>query len=767
MKSTFAIAFLLFLPFSNSAQFAPGIPLSATMNEVRELRVVDVDGDLDMDVVVRQPNAIGWFENDGSGNFAPFDTIHVSSGELGAFDMGDVNGDDLLDIVLSDAGADGILVLPNAGIGGFGPPDTVVGLDGGFVGRVLLADVFGGPEAELFYRSGDVLVCANDGGTFAEAQIITTSGGFSFDFQVLDMDGDERLDLANFQGLTPTLSIWLNPGTQGDPWVNVQSSSMGNVGGRPTQALDVDGDGDIDLANASNHLAQWWRFPLEGPGPYSLGASVDGMMMKPFRRGWAARLGCGAGASMVWTDSISEPVKWATYDEVLEGFGPVGFLPDLPSFSEIGAGDIDGDGNEDLVLLHDQVMLSWYGSSIEASSISVTTEPFDTLCSAGSAYALVDGLPGGGVWKGPGVAANVFTPSGEGTFDLFYTVSDPVSGCPVSARQALNVLEAPIVTLVSGDPTSNCDTSPLLYSASPAGGTWGGAAAEFGFVDRSCAVRPLNDGVVYTMNAVNGGNCVGGGALLQLPACTLLDLGPEQQLCLVQDTLEVEFQGPNAGLAEISGFDSVVSSSPFNATGSFVPGNGPGVYEFIGTAIAPFSCPALDTLLVEILPLPVVELVLPFETVLNTVTNVELSGGSLPGGFYTLDASPEPIAMIDPSALTIGLHTMTYTYEEPTTGCTNSAVDTFFVETHTMVGSQVAMSGVKVVPNPAMHHCQVWFPAGLPVNVVLRDALGRTVASWSEVNTPMQMDVSNFPAGSYVVSIEQGELLGHVKLVIH
>jgi hypothetical protein len=760
------LAFGCSIPALSQAQFGAGVSIASGITDVREIRTADLNGDGILDVIIRQPNAIGWFQNDGEGSFAAFDTIHVSVGDLGAFDIGDVHGDDLSDIVLSDAGANAILLLPNDGIGGFGLPESIVSLDGGVVGRLLLADVFGGPEPELFYRSGDVLVRANEGGSFTEAQVITTSGGFSFDFQVLDMDGDGNLDMANFQGLTPTLSIWLNPGVQGDPWLNVQSGSMGNVGGSPTQVLDVDGDGDMDLANAGNHFMQWWKFPLQGAEPYFLGTLVDGNTPEFFRRGYTARLGCGAGASMVWTDSIGEQVEWATYDPVLEAFGPVSILPGLPSFLEISAGDLDGDGKEDLVLWHDEGLLSWYRSSIEASSISVTTEPFDTLCSSGSSYALVDGLPAGGVWKGPGVAENEFTPTGEGAFDLFYTVPDPVSGCPVSAVQVLNVLQAPIVTLVSGDPTSNCDTSPLVYSASPAGGTWGGAAAETGFVDRSCAVRPLNAGAVYTMNAVNGGSCVGGGALLQLPACTLLDLGPDQQLCLDQDMLEVVLQGPNAGVAEITGFDSVVSSSPFNATGFFVPGNGAGVYEFIGSAIAPSSCPALDTLLVEVSPLPVVELVLPFETILNTVTNVDLSGGSVSGGFYTLDAAPEPITTINPSALTIGEHTITYTYEDPITGCTNSAVDTFSVETHTSVGLQGALLDVKVVPNPAMHHCQVWFPAGLPVNVLLRDAVGRMVGNWSAVSTPMEMDLSNFPAGSYVVYIEQGEIRGHVKLVV-
>lgn len=767
MKITFAITLLSFLHNTSAAQFAPGIPLSTNMSDVRELRVVDVDGDSDRDVVVRQTNAIGWFENDGVGNFAPFDTIHASLGELSAFDIADVQTDGLLDLVIADGGVDAILLLLGEGLGEFGFPQPIVGMNGGLVGRLHLANVFAGPEPELLLRSGDILVVENIGGTFGDAQVITTAGGFSFDFQVLDMNADGVLDVANFQGLTPTLSIWLNPGLQGDPWLNVQSNSMGNVGGRPTQALDVDGDGDVDLANAANFQMQWWQFPLEGQGPYFLGQLVDGLDLEPFRRGTTARLGCGAGASMVWTDSINEPVQWATYDAVLGGFGPTGLLTDLPSFLEIGAGDIEGDGVEDLVLWHDGSVLSWYRSLIEVPSTSILTEPFDTLCSSGSAYPLANAVPDGGSWTGPGVVENVFTPTGEGAYELVYTISDATSGCPVSESQVLTVLFAPTVTLVSGDATSNCDTAPLVYSATPAGGTWSGAADEFGVVDRSCAARPLNAGAVYTMNAVNGGSCFGGGALLQLPSCTLLDLGPDQQLCLDQDTLEVQLQGVNAGIAELSGFDEVAASSTSTATGFFQPVNGPGTYEFTGTAIASSSCPAFDTLVIVVDPLPDVVLNLPFQTLVDTVTSVVLSGGDGPNGYYTLDEGTDPVTTIDPSSLTAGPHTITYTVLDAITGCINAAIDTFSVEITTELSSFAASLSVKVVPNPATDRCQVWFSEGLPAQVILHDAVGRTLGVWYAASAPLELDLAPIPAGSYMLSIAQDTRQGRVKFVVH
>lgn len=409
--------------------------MASDVPDVQELRVLDLDGDLDHDVVVRQTNAIGWFANDGNGNFSPLDTIHVSMDGLDAFDFADTQGDGGMDLVIGDRGADAIQLLLNDGAGEFGVPQVVVQMNGGFVGRLHLADMFGGAEPELLYMSSGIFVLVNEGGAFGEAEVVST-GGVNFDLQVLDIDGDGDLDVAKFTGLTPALGLLLNPGVAGEPWEEIQQGFGNSVGGQPVQALDVDGDGNTDLANAANHVLQWWQFPLVGTGPFELvGGTVDGSSVSLYRRGWTAHLGCGPGASMLWTDSIGEPVQWTTYDAVLEDFGPVSVLSDLPSFQAIHSGDLDGDGKEDLVLWDGELALSWYRNLIDPPLISLTL-PFDTILFGEDPIALSGGEPQGGFYVIDQDTVIMFDPSGHVLGEMVpvhYTFTDLGSGCSGTA----------------------------------------------------------------------------------------------------------------------------------------------------------------------------------------------------------------------------------------------------------------------------------------------------------------------------------------------
>lgn len=174
--------------------------------------MVDLDGASGVDVIVRQPNAISWYRNtDGLGSFAGSDTLHVSLDLLDACDFADVDADGDLDLVVADRGADAILLLRNEGAGAFGSPEVVVEMNGGVAGAIHLVDAFGSPEPELFYRSGGVVALPNEGGSFGTTELVLTTGGFSFDFQVLDVDEDGDPDLASFNGLNPTLIMLRNP----------------------------------------------------------------------------------------------------------------------------------------------------------------------------------------------------------------------------------------------------------------------------------------------------------------------------------------------------------------------------------------------------------------------------------------------------------------------------------------------------------------------------------------------------------------------------
>lgn len=597
--STLFLAIGCSVPHLTQAQFGSGIPIASGLTEVQELRAADLDGVNGIDIVVRQPNAIGWFANGGSGNFAPFDTIYMSQGEIGAFDLADVQADGFLDMMVADGGADAIVLLSNTGAGNFGSPLTVFGLEGALPQAIALEDILGNSSPDLVVNTGSQIQgFVNVDGDFGVPPVILTEGTFNQGLYVLDTDGDGDRDVVTFVGLSGALTTLINPGTMVAPWLN--GSTFGHImGGKRMRVVDVDGDGDLDLANATNHVMSWVDFE---PGVDGIVApqAVSGTTISLHRTGWTIPLGCGAGASMVWTDSISEPVQWTTYDPVLAGFGPVSVLPDLPSFQAIRSGDMDGDAKEDLILWYGGVNLSWYGNNILGSTQEVIISPFDTLCNAPVPYLLDHAQQAGGTWSGEGVEGDTFTPFGAGEFELFYTVLNELSGCPVSGSRSVEVIEVPMVISDSplGDP---CATGQIQLTGLPSGGAWSGAANAIGIIDNDTLTRPFQGGIYYAYTDVSGNTCEYGG-MYQLQSYSTLAYTNPSPYCQGDDPVGFAVVGPLLGGLNVTGEGVMnVTYVPPVANVVFDP-SAEGYHVIVITSISPFHCTTtvVDSILVSV-----------------------------------------------------------------------------------------------------------------------------------------------------------------------
>lgn len=100
-------------------------------------------------------------------------------------------------------------------------------------------------------------------------------------------------------------------------------------------------------------------------------------------------------------------------------------------------------------------------------------------CVSSPAVALV-GMPTGGIFSGPGVTGNTFSPqvAGAGTHTLTYTVADSLA-CGAATQQV--VISSPVLALVSPDTTLCADQlRPFQLRANPTGGTWSGTGVSPG-----------------------------------------------------------------------------------------------------------------------------------------------------------------------------------------------------------------------------------------------------------------------------------------------
>ncbi|QIX60235.1 hypothetical protein HER32_03125 [Hymenobacter sp. BT18] len=187
----------------------------------------------------------------GRGNLTA-GTTATSDGNALTTNVGDIDGDGDLDLVLVSAGAPSIQTLLNGGdqtgsnTGVFSNGtrfSTSVRLNGSTLG-----DVDGDGDLDLLATTSfpnDLRVYLNNGlGAFSAGSVLATAFR-TYDLSVGDLDGDGDLDVVTNNSNFALLTICLNNG-------NGIFSSGGTVATGPNPgniALgDVDGDGDLDLA---------------------------------------------------------------------------------------------------------------------------------------------------------------------------------------------------------------------------------------------------------------------------------------------------------------------------------------------------------------------------------------------------------------------------------------------------------------------------------------------------------------------------------------
>lgn len=129
----------------------------------------------------------------------------------------------------------------------------------------------------------------------------------------------------------------------------------------------------------------------------------------------------------------------------------------------------------------------------------------DTICGLGAPFNLTGGLPVGGTYSGPGVAANAFNPSaaGVGTHTLTYTYTN-ANGCSASASTDVTVGTASLVAEATVTPAECADGGvKIIVTASGGDGNY-----SYTWSDGSTG-NPLNYAQTgtYTVSVTDGSGC--------------------------------------------------------------------------------------------------------------------------------------------------------------------------------------------------------------------------------------------------------------------
>jgi hypothetical protein len=186
----------------------------------QSVAVGDFDGDdvLDLAVTNEDSDDVSILLGDGDGTFTQAAESPITVGdEPQSVAVGDFDGDDVLDLAVTNGGTDNVSILLGDGDGTFTQAAESPITLGDFPFSVAVGDFDGDDVLDLAVTnedSNDVFILLGDGdGTFTQAaESPITVGDFPFSAAVGDFDGDDVLDLAVTNVDSDDVSILLGDG---------------------------------------------------------------------------------------------------------------------------------------------------------------------------------------------------------------------------------------------------------------------------------------------------------------------------------------------------------------------------------------------------------------------------------------------------------------------------------------------------------------------------------------------------------------------------
>lgn len=309
------------------------------------------------------------------------------------------------------------------------------------------------------------------------------------------------------------------------------------------------------------------------------------------------------------------------------------------------------------------VVVTNNGCSRPAQTVSVTINPFP-IVSAGTPFSVcknassvtLTGTPVGGTWSGTGVVGSVFNPNtlAPGNYTLSYTYTELATQCTKTATVVATVLAPPTVN--AGPDLNLCNQAvPNTLIGSPAGGTWSGT----GITNPSGVFTPSTVGdfpITYTYTAANG--CTNTDqAIVHVINPTQANAGHDSSVCLNSST--IAFSGlPTGGSWSGTGVTSLGVFTPLTV----------GTFNLVYT-FGSGTCLTRDTLKAIVKPLPVVNAGIDQSICLNANAiqlSVTPSGGTWSG------TGVNATGLFDPQLAGVGSKTLTYSYVDLVTQCSNS-----------------------------------------------------------------------------------------------
>lgn len=326
----------------------------------------DLDGDNDKDIIIgyRDYNKIVWLKNtDGKGTFSTPKTITILAGGLSSITTSDIDHDGDRDIISASANDKQVVWYKNLdGLGNFSD-EIIIASNAVSTNAVLVTDINNDNKVDILYTSKNEIGWMNNTtglGDFGNQQIITNKAFGVRSVITADIDGDGKNDIVSASSDDDKVAWYKHIDGNGNFGKQVVIARRVKY---PTNVYsgDFDGDNDIDLLVNSQHDAKLaWFENVNGLGFYGkqhiITESVE--VGNTIPRAYPVDIDGDGDLDIA---SINRSVLFWYENDGLGNFTTEHLIDNTSSADLLRSKDMDGDGDMDLVCgVYDSNRVSWY-----------------------------------------------------------------------------------------------------------------------------------------------------------------------------------------------------------------------------------------------------------------------------------------------------------------------------------------------------------------------------------------------------------------------